>query len=158
TASYQKWGESELSWDAYKALLSEHYDVMASESYDWWTLMMAVPKTKETQALLAPFRDARGYDDLGVEVEDYGPRLVAGVHGMFDYEGPAFDYEEDNLETLVDLLAEIRAEILQGNVSFLQAVAEFYGGFDEDEEGEEDEEDEADEQPLRLDEGLSKAE
>src|SRR5436190_11551252 len=28
-ARYQKWGESELSSDAYKALLGEHYDVMA---------------------------------------------------------------------------------------------------------------------------------
>src|SRR3954453_7454275 len=44
SARYQKWGESELRWGAYKALLTEPYDVMASESYDWWTLMIAVPK------------------------------------------------------------------------------------------------------------------
>src|SRR5262249_12430774 len=45
SARYQKWGESELSSQAFKALLSEHYDVMVSESYDDWTLMMALPKT-----------------------------------------------------------------------------------------------------------------
>src|SRR5262249_3627462 len=110
-ARYQKWGDYELSWDAYKALLSEHYDVMASESYDWWTLMIAVPKTAATQALLAPFRDARGGDDLGVEVEDYGRRLVAIVYCMFEYDGPAFEYHEDPLEHLVELLVEIRGEI-----------------------------------------------
>src|SRR5260370_27608986 len=31
-ARYQKWGESELSDNAYRELLGEHYDVMASES------------------------------------------------------------------------------------------------------------------------------
>jgi hypothetical protein len=157
TARYQKWGESELSWDAYKALLTEHYDVMASESYDWWTLMIAVPKTAATSALLAPFRDARGYDDLGVEVDDYGRRLVAVVYCMFDYGGPVFEWGEDSFETLVELLADIRSEILKGNVSFLEAVAAYYGaGEDEDEEGPAEEE-EPGEAGGRLPEGLSKA-
>src|SRR6516165_8809549 len=121
SARYHKWGESELSWDAYKALLSEHYDVMASESYDWWTLLIAVPKTPQMQALLAPFEDARGDDDLGVEVEDYGRRLAIGVHCMFDYDGPVFEWGEDSFDELVELLSAIRAEIMEGNVSFLQA-------------------------------------
>jgi hypothetical protein len=138
SARYQKWGESELNWDAYKALLAEHYDVMASESYDWWTLMMAVPKTPQTQALLAPFEDARGYNDLGVEVEDYGPRLAISVHCMFDYGGSLFEYDDDSLDTLVELLAKIRADILKGDVSFLQVVASYYGA-DEEEEGTEGE-------------------
>jgi hypothetical protein len=137
TARYHKWGERELSWDTYKALLTEHYDVMASESYDWWTLMIAVPKTADMQSLLAPFQDARGYDDLGIDVEDYGRRLVINVYCMFDYGGPLFEfsYDEDSLEQLVEMLAEIRGEILQDNVSFLQAVASYYGA-DEDEEEE----------------------
>jgi hypothetical protein len=154
---YQKWGESELSWEADKALLGEHYDVMASESYDWWTLMMAVPRTAATQALLAPFVDARGSDDLGVEVEDYGRRLAVAVHCMFDYSRPIFEYDEDTLDTLVDLLAVIRGEILKGDVSFLQAVASFYGA-DEDEEDEDGEEDTQPARSARSLEGLSKAE
>ncbi|MBX6316649.1 MAG: hypothetical protein IRY99_27610 [Isosphaeraceae bacterium] len=48
---------------------------MVSESYDWWTLMIAVSKTPQIEAALAPFHDARGYDDQGVDVEDYGKRL-----------------------------------------------------------------------------------
>jgi hypothetical protein len=142
TARYQKWN-GDLSSEAYKALLSEHYDVMVSESYDWWELIIAVRKSAETQALLAPFRDARGYDDLGVEVEDYGSRLAAVVYCMFDYGGPAFEYGEDSLEALADLLVEIRTEMLQGNVSFLEAAASFYGA--EEHEDESDEEDEAEE-------------
>lgn len=157
TARYQKWGGSELSWDAYKALLTEHYDVMASESYDWWTLMIAVPKTAATEALLAPFRDARGYDDMGVEVEDYGRRLVAVVYCMFDYGGSVFEQGEDSFETLVELLADVRGEILKGDVSFLQAVATFYGAGEEEEEEEPADEASRSAVNRRLPEGLSKA-
>src|SRR5262249_41568102 len=126
SARYLKWGDSELRWDAYKTLLGEHYDVMASESYDWWTLILAVPKTPDIQALLTPFREARGYEDLGVEMEDYGRYLAVSIYCMFDYEGPVFDYEEDSLQTLVELLSAVRGELLRGNVSFLRAVASFY--------------------------------
>ena len=101
TVRYQKWGESDLNSHAYKALLGEHYDVMVSESYDWWTLMIALPKTPQTQALLAPFTDARGYDDQGVEVEDYGKRLVVVIYCAFEGNGVEFaGYDEDALETL----------------------------------------------------------
>ncbi|MBX6312436.1 MAG: hypothetical protein IRY99_05875 [Isosphaeraceae bacterium] len=51
------------------------------------------------------------------------------------------DYEEDPFEYLADLLAQIRAEIMKGDTSFLQAVASFYEAGKED-EGEEEEEEE----------------
>src|SRR5438093_3572748 len=56
-ARYQKWGESELSASAYRALLGAHYDVMAAESYDSWNLLIAVPKTPQMTRLLQPFHD-----------------------------------------------------------------------------------------------------
>lgn len=144
TARYQKWGESELNSEAYKVLLGEHYDVMASESYDWWTLMIAVPHSSGMEALLAPYREARGYDDLGVEVENFGRHLCISIHCMFDYGGPLFEYKEDPIENLVELLGKIRREIMDGDVSFLQAVASFY-------EAELDgEEEEAPQKPIAL--------
>jgi hypothetical protein len=85
---------------------------------------------------LAPYREARGYDDLGVEVENFGRHLCISVHCMFDYGGPVFEYEEDSLENLVELLSKIRREIMDGDVSFLQAVASFYGAELDGEEGE----------------------
>jgi hypothetical protein len=136
TVRYQKWGESDLNTRAYKALLGEHYDVMVSESYDWWTLMIALPKTPQTQALLVPFTDARGYDDQGVEVEDYGKRLVVVIYCAFEGNGVEFaGYDEDALETLVDLLVKVRAELIDGDTSFLEAVVSFYGGGETDEDG-----------------------
>lgn len=137
---YQKWGESNLSGNAYKELLTEHFDVMASESYDWWTLMIAVPKNPQTIALLEPYKDARGYEDLGVDVEDYGPRLVVSVYCMFDYGGPVFEYDEDSLDSLVERLVKIRSELLGGNDAFLRAVAEYYGADEVDEDDDETEE------------------
>jgi hypothetical protein len=136
-ARYLKWGESSLSPDAFPALLGEHYDVMASESYDSWNLMIAVPKTPQMTALLRPFHDLEDGEFVRLDVHDYGKRLAIEVFCEFDYEGPLWEYDEDSLETLVEVLATIRTEIMQGDVSFLQAVADYYGaGMEEGEEEE----------------------
>jgi hypothetical protein len=127
-ARYQKWGDSELSGDAYPALLGEHYDVMASESYDSWTLMIAVPKTPQTQQLLLPFHHLDDGEFVRLDVHDYRKRLAIEIFCEFDYSGPLWSSHEDTFEELVELLAEIRAETLRGDVSFLRAVADFYGG------------------------------
>lgn len=140
TARYVKWGESDLNSEAFKTLLGEHYDVMASESYDWWTLMIAVPKTPQMTALLAPFRGA--CDEGGTDVQDNRSHLVAVVHCTFDYGGPVFRRGDEPLDTLVELLAEVRGEMLKGDVSFLQAVASFYG-YDEEEEEDDSEPEES---------------
>jgi hypothetical protein len=142
TARYLKWGESELNYQAFEALLDDHYDVMAEESYGWWTLMMAVPKTAEMKVILAPFKDARGDNDQGVEVVEYPKRMAVTVYCQFQGDGVNLldDYEGDTLEELVDLLAKIRAELIEGDTSFLAAVADFYGALDGDEEGDEEEE------------------
>jgi len=156
SARYHKWGERSLSDAAFKALLGKHYDIMVSESYDWWTLMIAVPKTAEMKDLLKPFRDARGYDDLGVDVEDYGRWLVVVVYCAFDANGANFESEtQDPFERLARLLARVRAEILRGDTSFLQAVVSFYQE-DEEEESAENGGAAATGQPLP--EHLSKAE
>jgi hypothetical protein len=158
-ARYLKWGESSLSPDAFEALLDEHYDVMAEESYGWWTLMIAVPKTPEMDSRLAPFFDARGYDDQGVEVLEFAKRLVVTIYCHFEGDGVNFgdDYDGDPHEDLVDLLAKIRAELIKGDTSFLTAVAEFYDGLEEDDEDEEDA-DRATDSSAPSFEGMSKAE
>ena len=79
-ARYLKWGESSLSSTAYEALMNEHYDVMAEESYGWSTMMIAVPKNPEMKALLAPFADARGDNDQGVELQEFSKRPVVTSH------------------------------------------------------------------------------
>ncbi len=157
TVRYHKWGESSLDSRAYEALLGAHYDIMVSESYDWWTLMIALPKTSEMQALLAPFAEALGYNDQGVNVEEYGQRLVVVIFCAF--EGDAVEFvgdDQDALETLVDLLVKIRDELKGGDTSFLEAVVSFYGGDEPDEDDDDDQR--ATTSPTAALETLSKGE
>ena len=116
-ARYIKWGESSLATEAFEALLDEHYDVMAEESYGWWTLMIAVPKTPEMKEALAEFRDARGDNDQGVDVQEYRKRMAVTIYCQFEGEGVDLmdgDYDRDIHEILVELLAKIRAELIEG--------------------------------------------
>jgi hypothetical protein len=130
---YQKWGESSLSSAAYKALMAEHYDVMVSESYDWWTLIVAVPQTAETKPLRTRYGDARGNDDLGVDVEKYGSRWAISIYCALEYDSLAPDQGvDDPFEHLVKLLVAIRKEIIAGDFSLLDAVVKFYGADDEE--------------------------
>jgi hypothetical protein len=43
-------------------------------------------------------------------------------------------YDEDTMETLADLLVKVRAELIGGDPSFLEAVVSFYGGDESDED------------------------
>lgn len=126
-ARYQKWGDYELSSEAYSALLGKYYDVMVSESYDSWTLMIAVPKTPQMAALLQQFHDLDDGEFVRLDIHDYGKRLAVEVFCEFGGDCPLWQEGEDVFEELVESLAVIRSEIMQGNVSFLHAVAEFYG-------------------------------
>src|SRR5262249_1122560 len=144
SARYFKWGESSLSPDAYEALLNEHFDVMAEESYDSWTLMIAVPKTPGMKAILDPFTEARGYNAQGVGVRAFRKRLVVPIYCQFEGNGVEFadHYDSNPHEGLVKLLARIRAELIAGDTSFLEAVTEFYDALEEDEDEDEGEDEE----------------
>jgi hypothetical protein len=164
-ARYTKWGERELDPEAFEALLDEHYDVMVEESYGWWTLMIAVSKTPEMKGALAAFRDARGDNDLGLDIQEYGKRMAVTIYCQFEGDGVEFlegdFYDSDIHQILVELLAKVRAELLEGNTSFLSAVGEFYHGFDEDEDDEEDVDESGDDRDELSSESLddmSKAE
>ncbi len=161
-ARYIKWGERTLDSDAFPALLDEHYDIMVEESYGWWTLMMAVPKTPELKEALAGFADARGDNDLGVDIQEYRKRIAVSVYCQFEGDGVEFlegdYYDSDIHQKLVELLAEVRAELIEGNTSFLSAVAEFYQALDDDEDQEESDGDREESSPAVALDDLSKAE
>ena len=106
-ARYQKWGDYELSDDAYSALLGRHYDVMASESYDTWNLLIAVPKTRQLEALLRPFHDLDDGEFTRVDVYDYGKRLGIEVYCELSADSRLWE-TDDPFEDLVALLAQWR--------------------------------------------------
>lgn len=133
SARYQKWGDATLSEGAYKALLAEHYDVMVSESYDWWTFIITVPQTPKTKPLPSRYADARCYEDLGVDVAEFGSRWAISIYCVLDYDLLAPDRAiDDSFEYLTRLLTAIRKEIIAGDFSFLDAVVQFYTTEDEE--------------------------
>ena len=59
--------------------------------------MIAVPKTPQMRETLAPFVDARGFDDQGVDVQEFRKRLVVTIYCQFEGSGVnlAEDYDSD---------------------------------------------------------------
>ena len=61
--------------------------------------------------------------------------MAVTIYCQFEGDGVEFldgdFYDSDTHQILVELLAKLRAELLEGNTSFLSAVGEFYHGLDE---------------------------
>lgn len=115
----------DLPQGAENKLLAGPFEVMVSESYDWWTLVFAVPYSDESLHRLAPFEEAVGPDDTGIQVESLGSdgkikiklycRLVSG--------GDWMDTRQDPFETFADKLLDLRDEVTAGEFSGLQLIA-----------------------------------
>lgn len=134
----------------WEALMRNYYDVMYSESYDWWTFAMAFNAPKDRQEEISKY-EFYGTDDLGVRVITDDGRVVVSIHCMLDSgalaglmgyydEEESEDEEEETDDTgyepddsLLSMLTEIRKQLIDGDYRSLYAVWEEYGR--EDEEG-----------------------
>jgi hypothetical protein len=129
-------------------LMEKYYDVMYCEDYDWWTFALAFNTTKEQLGKLYKY-EFRGEDDLGVDIKSIGNRAVIVIHCRVDaaYIGDSYDeykdyYEDEEDETdeedsvnfvaedeLLNLLVQVRQQLVDGDFRALYAVWEKYGGF-----------------------------
>ncbi len=123
-------------------LMQDHYDVMYSESYDWWTLVMAFPAADEERAELAGY-EFSGDEGLGVQVYAKDARAIVVIHcrispgflyahleeGSFDaVEGVGEDVSAETEEDfLLNLLVRMRSRLMAGDYQPLYAVWEAYG-------------------------------
>ena len=142
----------------WEPLLLDHYGVMYSESYDWWTLAMAFNAAQKQQQEIAKHA-FEGVDDLGVWVSTHDDRLIVSIYCRLDpgaaifrhigyEEGYDFEQEEEGEDdgyasddALLSLLAEVRQQLIDGDYRALYAVWDVYGhGDDEDMAGEDGEE------------------
>lgn len=139
----------------WEPLMRDHYDVMYSESYDWWTLAMAFDRPKEQQEEILKYA-FHGVDDMGVQVSAHDSRVIVSIHCRLDpgtaadfledvYEEDWIDEEEDDTtygpdSPLFRLLADIRKQLMAGDYRALYAVWEQYGCEVEEEEDEEESE------------------
>ena len=127
----------------WEPLMSEHYDVMYSESYDWWTLAMAFDAPEEQQKEIARY-EFYGVDDLGVRVSTHETRVIVTIHCRLEagavgelleeqYEDDCEEEEEGDEATfeaedaLLRLLTEIRKQVMNRDYRALYAVWEVYG-------------------------------
>lgn len=138
-------------------LLKSYYDVMYSESYDWWTLAMAFPVTAEEAEALEEyeFSDA---DGLGIHVYAGEKRAVVVINCrlsiglLFDcddqgycYGGIEEDDEEEGVEAaeadtedhLLNMLIKLRRRLMDGDYRVLYEVWKVYGKNKCDDRGEE---------------------
>jgi hypothetical protein len=112
-------------------LLSMGYDVMVSESYDWWSVCLSMPYDAELEERLQPYECESDGNGLDVRVVD--ERLLVSIGMQMDY-GAAYDaFGEDPFEGLSDLFASVRDELPAGDLSAAWAAYQIYG--DDEEEG-----------------------
>lgn len=134
------WSDLPGGW---KPLMEKYYDVMYSESYDWWTLAMAFDTDEKTIEILRKYAFS-GCDDLGVSIEDDGIRVVVSIScriepdrryfrykNDYDYEG---DEDEDapSYDPFLKLLTKNREYLKKGDYRLLYGVWEQYGESEED--------------------------
>ncbi|MDO9535311.1 MAG: hypothetical protein Q7J85_08280 [Bacillota bacterium] len=142
----------------WEPLMRNYYDVMYSESYDWWQLVIAFPLPPQQQEELMKY-SFDGVEDMGVDVSIYGERAVVTINCRLQPFGPyynepweSFDAEDDeddnnpeaelDVETndsLLLLLTKIREQLRKGDYRALYEVWKKYA-YPEDEDEEDEEE------------------
>lgn len=132
-------------------LLENYYDVMYREDYDWWTLAIAFTASPEQMAQLERY-EFYDEDDLGIEVCKSGSRAIVVINCRIDIScidedhDDYCEYDEDDEEDepgavfaaeneLLNLLVQIREQLIKGDYRALYAVWQKYGtAEDEDDE------------------------
>lgn len=102
----------------WEPLMKKYYDVMYSESYDWWTLVMAFNANQKTIKEIRKY-DFSGKDDMGVSVVSKGDRVIVAIHcrlGVMESNG-----------SLLNLLAQNREYLQKGDYRLLYGVWKKYG-------------------------------
>jgi len=136
----------------WEELMKKYYDVMYSESYGSWILGIAFNCDWDQYVKICPY-EFEGSDEVGsVEIESYKGRVVITINCIIDswfdsgydsedYDEDDEDYEDDEGESgqgnenvsivtddgLLQVLAEIRQQIMSGDYRALYALWETYG-------------------------------
>ena len=139
-ATFQYNGDwSDLPSEAEDDLLTNYFDILVSESYDWWHFAVAFDYEKELFDKLSQY-ECEGSDDTGLRFEKKDNRIILHLYCQIEYDdfsGRSFatgivEEEEDesavdvDFDSYVNILVHLKREILKGNFSSLHAVVEFY--------------------------------
>lgn len=124
---FHYWGDfQDIPSGWVEKLLSEPYDIMVSESYDWWSTRMSLPYDEDLLTKLGRYEC--DYDGCGFWVRRVDDKLILSFGYQLDY-GAAHDALGSNpFRGLAHLFEEIRGEILASDFSALWVINEYYGG------------------------------
>ncbi|TKJ46339.1 hypothetical protein CEE34_08980 [Candidatus Aerophobetes bacterium Ae_b3a] len=147
-----EWSDLPGGWEP---LMEKYYDVMYSESYDWWTLAMAFDADQKTIKEIERY-EFRGTDDLGISVDSKGKRVIITIYcrlslefhpnnySDYDYyeddeeedeeEGDEFEEAIESEDSLLNLLAQNHEYLKNGDYRLLYGVWQEYGFESEEEE------------------------
>jgi len=142
-----EWSDLPGGWTP---LMEKYYDVMYTESYDWWTLAVAFNADKKVIEKLEEY-ECDAADDLGLSISSKKSRVIIEISCVMN-EVPHFgdqyrhaDYydEEDEEEfisesedALLNILVENRKLIMKENYSLLYGI--WSQVVEENEENDED--------------------
>jgi hypothetical protein len=115
-----EWADLPGGWEP---LMEKYYDVMWSQSYDWWTLAMAWNANPETIQLLKQY-NIEGIDDLGVCIYSKKNRVIISVYCGLDVLSVE---DEGNLNKLTKLLKKNREYLMKGDYRLLHGIIEQAG-------------------------------
>lgn len=134
-------------------LMHDYYDVMYTESYDWWTLAVAFNTNDQGLITKLSRYEFEGLDGLGVFVSHKRGRVVVSISCHLAAEATIrredidpylrYDYGEDEPDDdvavttddyLLEMLTELRLCLQRGECESLYAVWEKYGFGDEDDD------------------------
>ena len=117
--------EQELDWSIEEKLMS-YYDVEVSEVYNSWSSKIAFGYDEELWQKLKPCA-GRGEEDFGIDVEDRNNKIILSFYYALNYNEAFYEFGEDLFDRLCDLFKNIRTEIMEGNLSAIYAISNFYG-------------------------------
>jgi len=123
-----EWRDIPSDWPG--KLLTMGYDVLVSESYDWWGVDLALPQDLALMERLKPYLCES--DGRGLYVRVVGDRMIVSLGMHMDYSAAYGAFGEDPFEGLADLFERVRDELLSGDLSAAWATYQTYGGYDED--------------------------
>jgi hypothetical protein len=122
------WSDIPSDWP--DKLLTMGYDVLVSESYDWWAVYLSLPHDPALMERLETYGCES--DGNGLAVRVVGERMIVYFGMQMDY-GAAYDaFGEDPFEGLADLFEAVRDELLSGDMSVAWAMYQTYGYDEED--------------------------
>lgn len=119
------WNDIPSEWP--DKLLTLGYDILVSESYDWWSVYLSLPHNPALLAHLELYQcesDGNGFD---TRVE--GKQMVLYFGMQLDY-GAMYDMSgEDPFKGLMSLFETVREELLAGDLSAVWAMYQTYCAY-----------------------------